>query len=177
MRRDFYSSQFFSLWFGMRTHSPLPPAAGIIHNDLSDQNILVKPEDGERYEVTGVLDFSMLVHGYVVFDVAVSIAYMMLESSHPLDVGGAILAGYEGIVPLSDAERSSVYPLVLGRLCLSLVHGRVNVRKNPENAKYLLTTAESGTRILNMLWALGKQEVERKWFSDASNYSGLSGQL
>lgn len=161
----------------MLTNCPLLSSTGIIHNDLSDQNILLKPADGEHHEVTGVLDFSMLWHGYVVFDVSISIAYIMLESSRPLDVGGAILAGYESVVPLSDVERSSIYPLVLGRLCLSLVFGRVRVRKYPENAKYLLTTAKSGTRLLSLLWSLGKQEVEKKWFSDASKYSGPSGQL
>lgn len=119
----------------------------------------------------------MLWHGYVVFDVSISIAYMMLESSRPMDVGGAILAGYESVLPLRDVERSSIYPLVLGRLCLSLVYGRVSVQKYPENAKYLLTTAKSGTRLLNLLWGLGKQEVEKKWFSDASKYSGPSGEL
>lgn len=137
----------------------------------------MKPVDGEHHETTGVLDFSLLWHGYTVFDVAISVAYMMMESCRPLDVGGAILAGYESLVALSDVERSSIYPLVLGRLCQSLVHGRVGVRKCPENAKYLLTTAESGTRLLNLLWRLGRQEVEKKWFSDASKYAGLSGQL
>lgn len=137
----------------------------------------MKPADGEHHEITGVLDFSLLWHAYIVFDVSISIAYMMMESARPLDVGGAILAGYESILPLSDVERSSIFPLVLGRLCLSLVYGRVSVQKYPENAKYLLTTAKSGTRILNLLWSLGKQEVEKKWFSDASKYSGLSGQL
>lgn len=154
--------------------SPLS-SAGIIHNDLSDQNILMKPDDGEHHQITGVLDFSLLWHGYVAFDVAISIAYVMLESSRPLDVGGAILAGYESIVPLRDVERSSVYPLVLARLCLSLVHGRVLAQVYPENAKYLFTTAKSGTRLLNLLWGLGKQEVERKWCSDSSKYSDLSG--
>lgn len=137
----------------------------------------MKPVDVEHHEITGVIDFSLLWHAYVVFDVSISIAYMMLESSRPLDVGGAILAGYESVLPLSDVERSSIYPLVLGRLCLSLVYGRVGVQKHPENAKYLLTTAKSGTRLLNLLWDLGKQEVEKKWFSDASKYLGLSGQL
>lgn len=150
---------------------------GIIHSDLNHQNILVKPVDGKHHEITGVLDFSLLNHAYFVFEVSISIAYMMMENPRPLDVGGALLAGYESILPLSDVERSSIYPLVLGRMCLSLVNGRIGVVTYPENAEYLLTTAKSGTQLLNLLWSLGKQEVEKKWFSDASKYSALSGQL
>lgn len=167
----------FSLWFWMMTNCPLRSSTGIIHGDLNHQNILVKPVDGEHHEITGVLDFSMLSNAYFVFDVSISIAYMMMESPRPLDVGGALLAGYESILPLSDVERNSVYPLVLGRMCLSLVNGRISAIKYPENSEYLLATAKSGTRVLNLLWSLGKQEVEKKWFSDASKYSALSGQL
>lgn len=137
----------------------------------------MKPVDGKHHEITGVLDFSLLNRAYFVFEVSISIAYMMMENPRPLDVGGALLAGYESILPLSDVERSSIYPLVLGRMCLSLVNGRIGVIKYPENAEYLLTTAKSGTQLLNLLWSPGKQEVEKKWFSDASKYSALSGQL
>lgn len=158
-------------------YCPLLSSTGIIHGDLNHQNILVKPVDGKHHEITGVLDFSFLNRAYFVFEVSISIAYMMMENPRPLDVGGALLAGYEGILPLSDVERNSIYPLVLGRICLSLVYGRISVTKYPENAEYLLTTAKSGTRLLNLLWSLGKQEVEKKWFSDASKYSALSGQL
>lgn len=161
----------------MMTNCPLRSSTGIIHGDLNHQNILVKPVDGEHHEITGVLDFSMLSNAYFVFDVSISIAYMMMESPRPLDVGGALLAGYQSILPLSDVERSSVYPLVLGRMCLSLVNGRISAIEYPENSEYLLATAKSGTRVLNLLWSLGKQEVEKKWFSDASKYTALSGQL
>ncbi|XP_074490644.1 hydroxylysine kinase-like [Sebastes fasciatus] len=144
---------------------------GIIHGDPNDLNILVTPVDNGRHEVSGVLDFSLLMNDCYVFDVAVLITYMMLENPSPLDVGGAVLAGWESIMVLTDDERDSLFLLVLGRLCQSLVYGRCNVRKYPDNEKYLLTTAKSGTRLLTKLWELGKKEVERKWFTDASTFS------
>lgn len=149
-------------------------STGIIHGDMRGQNILVTPVDGQRHEISGVLDFSLLLHGYYVFEVAISIAYLMMRSPNPLDVGGAVLAGYESILPLSDAERSSVYLLVLGRLCQSLVYGRISVEKYPENEKYLLSTVKGGTELLDLLRSVGKQEVERKWFSDVSKYTAIS---
>ena len=121
--------------------------------------------------VSGILDFSELMNGCYVFEVAILITYMTLESSSPLDVGGAVLAGWESIMPLTDDERDSLFLLVLGRLCQSLVYGRHNAKKYPDNAKYLLSTAKNGNGLLAKLWQLGKKEVERKWFSDARTLS------
>lgn len=144
---------------------------GIIHGDMNDHNILVTPVDNGRHEVSGVLDFSFLMIDCYVFEVAVVIAYMMLENPSPLDVGGAVLAGWESVTVLSDEEKDSLFLLVLGRLCQSLVYGRYNAIKYPDNDKYILSTAKSGTRLLNKLWEMGKKDVERKWFTDASTFS------
>ncbi|KAM9358373.1 hydroxylysine kinase-like [Symphorus nematophorus] len=143
---------------------------GLIHGDLNDQNIIVTPVDS-GHVVSGILDFSALTNGCYVFEVAILITYMMLENPSPLDVGGAVLAGWESVMLLSDDERDSLFLLVLGRLCQSLVYGRYNVKKYPDNEKYLLSSAKSGTGLLVKLWQLGKKKVERKWFSDASTFS------
>eukprot|EP00064_Thunnus_orientalis_P007872 superscaffoldBa00000899_g7894 len=145
---------------------------GIIHGDLNDQNIIVTPLGNGHHEVSGILDFSLLSNDCYVCEVAIEIMYLMLEHPSPLDVGGAVLAGWESIMVLSEYERDSLFLLVLGRFCQSLVYGRYNVQKYPDNKKYLMTTAKSGTRLLNKLWELGKEEVEKKWFHDASTYSG-----
>lgn len=144
--------------------------SGIIHGDLNDQNVIVTPVANGHHEVSGILDFSLLANGCFVFEVAVMIAYMMLENASPLDVGGAVLAGWESVMMLNHDERDSLFLLVLGRLCQSLVYGRHSVIKYPDNKKYLLTTARNGTRLLTKLWELGKEEVERKWFIDAGTY-------
>ncbi len=144
---------------------------GIIHGDLSDQNIIVTRVDNGHHELSGILDFSLLMNGCYVFELAITIMYLMLENPSPLEVGGVVLAGWESIMLLNDGERDSLFLLVLGRLCQSLVYGRYNVRKYPDNKKYLLTTAKSGTRLLTKLWELGKKEVERNWFTDASTFS------
>ncbi|KAM7387956.1 hypothetical protein PAMP_024160 [Pampus punctatissimus] len=146
---------------------------GIIHGDLNDLNIIVTPAGNGHHDVSGVLDFSLLSNGCYVFEVAIEIMYLMLENPNSLNVGGVVLAGWESIMPLNEDERDSLFLLVLGRFCQSLVYGRYNVKKYPDNKKYLLTTAKSATRLLNKLWELGKKEVERKWFHDASNYKEL----
>ncbi|XP_068446255.1 hydroxylysine kinase-like [Clinocottus analis] len=144
---------------------------GLIHGDMSDQNVLVAPAAGGRLEVSGLLDFSQLRTDCFVFEVAVMVAYMMLENRRPLDAAAALLAGWESVLPLGEEEKDALFLLVLGRLCQSLVYGRYNVTKYPDNRKYLLTTAGSGTRLLHELWQLGKKHVEEKWFTDAGTFS------
>ncbi|XP_053709401.1 hydroxylysine kinase-like [Synchiropus splendidus] len=144
---------------------------GIIHNDLNDRNILVTPALNGHHNISGVLDFAGLGKSCIVFEVAVSIMYHMLSYPRPLDVGGAILAGWQSVMVLNEEEKDSLYLLVLGRLCQSLVYGRDNARKYPDNAEYLLRTAQNGEWVLKMLWELGKEEVLKKWFSDLTMFS------
>ncbi|XP_059196359.1 hydroxylysine kinase-like [Centropristis striata] len=145
---------------------------GIIHGDTNDQNIIVTPVGNGHHNVSGMLDFSLLSNDCYVFEVAITIMYAMLENARPLDVGGAVLAGWESIMTLNEDERDSLFLLVLGRLCQSLVYGRYNAQKNPtKNKKYILSTAKTGFRLLAQLWELGKKEVESKWFADASTFS------
>ncbi|KAM4628638.1 hydroxylysine kinase-like [Polymixia lowei] len=148
---------------------------GIIHGDFSDQNILVQPVDTGDYKVSGILDFGLLSINYCIFEVAISIMYLMLENPSPVHVGGAVLAGWESVTPLNKYERDALYLLVLCRFCQSLLIGRYNASKHPENSDYLMTTSRRGTQLLTKLWELGKEEVERTWFQDASSFTQLFG--
>ncbi|CAL9695420.1 unnamed protein product [Knipowitschia caucasica] len=144
---------------------------GITHGDFSDQNILVSPVGNGHHKVSGIIDFTFLCRKCFVNEVAVSIAYLMVENPSPLNVGGAVLAGWESLIPLSDDERDCLFLLVLGRLCQSLVYGRHNSLQSSENKDYFLVTARNGFKILNELWTLGKQKVEQIWFLHANKMS------
>lgn len=137
---------------------------GVIHGDLRHHNIIVKPDESGKYKVSGILDFSLLMNGCFVYELAISIAYFMLENPSPLDVGGALVAGWESIMHLNQEEKDSLFLLVLGRLCQSLVLGRYNAQKYPDN-KYLLKTTKGGTELLTKLMGMSKEEVQQKWFS------------
>lgn len=137
---------------------------GVIHGDLRHHNIIVKPDESGNNEVSGILDFSLLMNGCFVYELAISIAYFMLENPSPLDAGGALVAGWESIMHLNQEEKDSLFLLVLGRLCQSLVLGRYNAQKYPDN-KYLLKTTKGGTELLTKLLEMGKEDVQQKWFS------------
>ncbi|XP_051550496.1 hydroxylysine kinase-like [Myxocyprinus asiaticus] len=143
----------------------------INHGDINDHNLLLEPDGPSAYKISGILDFGDMSNGYFIFELAIAIMYMMIENPNPIDVGGPVVAGWESVFPLNDAERDALYLLVLGRFCQSLVLARHAVIQQPENEKYLMTTAKTGVRHLCRLWELGKEKVERIWFLSAAQFS------
>ncbi|XP_072516970.1 hydroxylysine kinase isoform X2 [Salminus brasiliensis] len=143
----------------------------INHGDFNDHNVLVEADGPSNYRISGILDFGDMSSGYLVFELAITIMYMMIESSSPLAVGGPVIAGWESVIPLNSEEKDAVYLLVLSRFCQSLVLARHTVRQHPENEEYLMTTARTGVRLLRLLWDTGKEEVERIWCSGITEFS------
>ncbi len=160
--QHFYVSVFFFKHFYC--------IAGINHGDFNDHNLLVKPDGPSQYKISGILDFGDMSCGYFIFELAITIMYMMIENPNPVDIGGPVVAGWESVFPLNEAERDSLYLLVLCRFCQSLVMARHAVIQQPENEEYLMITARTGVRHLCHLWELGKEEVERIWFQSAAQF-------
>ena len=95
----------------------------IIHGDANDHNVIAAFGDRawERHKsVAGLIDFGDMVHSYTVGDLAVAIAYAVLDQPDPLAIARAIVAGYHACRPLSEAEVAAVFLLVQLRLCLSV---------------------------------------------------------
>ncbi|XP_059496195.1 hydroxylysine kinase-like isoform X1 [Stegostoma tigrinum] len=149
------------------------------HGDFSHTNILVQPvhtsadrsdltELQQQLDISGLLDFSDMNYGYYVFDVAISIMYLMLGSNDPVSAGGHVLSGFESVIPLLPEERNAMFLLVLCRFSQSLVLGRYNALLYPENAEYLLSTGRAGWKCLRQLWSLGQEAVGKIWFETAS---------
>lgn len=151
----------------------------INHGDLNDHNILVdlsKSASGDAvYQVSGILDFGDMSYGYYVFEVAITIMYMMIESTEPMQVGGHILAGFESVVPLTPVERSALFLLVCSRFSQSLVMAEYSCQLYPENKEYLMITAKTGWKHLQQMFDMGQKAVEEIWFETAKSYeSGIS---
>ncbi|KAF4097982.1 hydroxylysine kinase [Onychostoma macrolepis] len=142
----------------------------INHGDFNDHNLLAKPDGPSKYKISGILDFGDMSCGYFIFELAITIMYMMIENPNPVDVGGPVVAGWESVFPLNEAERDSLYLLVLCRFCQSLVMAQHAVIQQPENEEYLMITARTGVCHLGRLWELGKEEVERIWFQSAAHF-------
>lgn len=92
-------AQVFTLWDALDL-SGLPRQ--VIHNDFHPGNVL---SDGAR--ITGILDFGDVVHTARVVDVAVALCYFGWDDE--------LVAGFETVVPLRDAERAALPVLVAAR--------------------------------------------------------------
>ena len=105
-----------------RRHAPERLRRSVIHNDANDYNVLVDVGDNPRtryQRVAGIIDFGDIVHSFTIADLAVAIAYAVLDKADPLRVAAQIVSGYHATYPLPEEELSQLFDLVRLRLCLS----------------------------------------------------------
>lgn len=86
-----------------------------IHGDLNPENIMV---EGQR--VTGLIDFGDACFNPAVCDLAICLAYMMMDQPDPLTTMALIVDGYREVGSLNELEDSVLLPLVCGRLVNSI---------------------------------------------------------
>ena len=109
----------------------LPRAA--VHNDPNDYNILVTGA-GDAARVTGIIDFGDMVHGYAVGDLAIAIAYAVLDKRDPLNTAISIARGYHQARALSEAEIAALWDFVQLRLCMSAALAAWQTAQRPGDA-------------------------------------------
>jgi 4-aminobutyrate aminotransferase-like enzyme/Ser/Thr protein kinase RdoA (MazF antagonist) len=126
-----------------RVHARL--RRSVIHGDANDHNVVVTPEleaSGElgvkpgsnrgqtgvrpgsdpgqtTLRVAGFVDFGDAVHSYAVADLAIAIAYAVLDRRDPLRTALTIARAYRAERLLEDDELSALFGLVQLRLCVS----------------------------------------------------------
>ena len=92
---------------------------GLVHQDLNDFNVLVAEDAEGRLKVSGIIDFGDTLDSIRVAEVVVAGAYAMLRQPDPVGALAAVVAGFNSVVPLTDLERSVIFPLAAARLCLN----------------------------------------------------------
>lgn len=102
----------------------------VIHGDANDYNILVDP--GSQ-TVSGLIDFGDLLYSYRVADLAIAIAYVVLEKPDPLAAATSVVKGYTSEAVLSDDELETLWPLARLRLAMSVCHAAHQLQEQPDN--------------------------------------------
>src|SRR5262249_19526919 len=113
-----------------------PPAGlrrSVIHGDANDYNLLVDPQS---LSVTGLIDFGDMVYSYTVGDLAIAIAYVILDENDPRAAAAEIVSGHQNEFELLEEELDALWPLVRLRLAMSVCLAAHQLRQQPEN-KYL----------------------------------------
>jgi Ser/Thr protein kinase RdoA (MazF antagonist) len=102
----------------------------VIHGDPNDYNLLVNPHSAT---ISGLIDFGDMVYSYTVGDLAIAIAYVILDKTDPHAAAAEILNGYESEFALPHDERETLWPLVRLRLAMSVCLAAHQLRQQPEN--------------------------------------------
>ncbi len=91
----------------------------VVHQDLNDYNLLVSRGEDIRWHLSGVLDFGDALETVSVAEVAVAVAYAMLDEPVPLRAAQHVVEGFHEVRPLSDDEVACILPLAAARLAVN----------------------------------------------------------
>ncbi len=121
----------------------------VIHGDANDYNLLVDPQS---LTVTGLIDFGDMVHSYTVGDLAIAIAYIVLDKDDPHAAAAVIVNGYRSEFALLEEELEALWPLVRLRLAMSVCLAESQLRQQPDN-KYLRISQQAIRENLPRIYA------------------------
>ena len=133
----------------------------VIYNDANDYNVLVAA-DGSR--VVALLDLGDMVHSATVCDLAIALAYVMLDKPDPIAAAAQVVAAYHAVRPLTGEEIAALYPLAGGRLAMSVCYAAWQLRQAPGN-EYLNISNRPAWALLERLARLPEgwpEEVFRR---------------
>ncbi len=108
-----------------------------IHGDLNDHNVLVGGGDDlfdRRQHVTGIVDFGDMVHGIAIGELAIAVAYAVLDAADPLAVMWHLVHGHHARRAITEPELTAVFGLAALRLCMSACLAAFQQRRHPDNA-------------------------------------------
>lgn len=111
--------------------TPLLPTLrqSVIHNDANDYNLILASSDNlyeHQQRISGVIDFGDSIYSHTVNELAIAIAYAILDKADPLAAAAHIVRGYHSSntqrarCPLTDNEFAVLWGLVQMRLCVSV---------------------------------------------------------
>ena len=134
----------------------------IIHNDANDYNILVEEP---KHRVSAILDYGDMVHTATVCELAIALAYVMLDKADPIGAAAQVVAAYHEVYPLIESEIDALYTLAVTRLCCSVCYAAKQTRDVPDN-EYLNISNTPAWALLERL-----SEVEFHWPARVFRYA------
>lgn len=106
----------------------LPTA--LVHQDLHDDNVLATAAG----EIAAIIDFDDMLVSWRVAEPAVAAAYLARHTGDPVAALNAIAAGWETMIPFTEAERRVYAPVAAMRLALNAIVWQV--RSEGDRAAY-----------------------------------------
>lgn len=110
----------------------------VVHNDVNDNNILVSL-DLLHPHIAAIIDFGDAVSTHSCNDVAITLAYAIMDKANPLEAACSVLSGYHSRFPLHEKEVELLYTLIGIRLVVSVTKAALNKRHEPDNVYHQIS--------------------------------------
>ncbi len=116
----------------------------VIHNDANDNNIIVS-NDLIDPVVETIIDYGDAAYSQTINDLAVAIAYAVMDFPDPLSAALPIISGYHKNFPLKEQELEALYVLVAIRLVISVTKSAINKVNEPDNTYLQISDKQAWT--------------------------------
>ncbi|XP_058797230.1 hydroxylysine kinase [Phymastichus coffea] len=131
---------------------------GIIHGDLNENNIVIS---SDNKDVGAIIDFGDSHKNCFIFELAISLCYMITQSKD-IEMAKYVIQGYQEVRQLTLQEKRILKLCVCARLAQSLVLGSYSYQREPEN-DYLIRQHPMKWLTLKKLWPMDDNKVMKMW--------------
>jgi len=145
----------------------------VVHNDANDNNIVVSP-DLIHPRVTAIIDYGDAIHTQLINDLAVAIAYAVMDKTQVLEAALPVVSGYHNHFPLKEEELAVLHTLVAMRLIISVTKSALNRQEEPDN-EYLLISEAPAWEVLEK-WKELNPDFAHYSFRQACGYEAYPGE-
>ena len=113
--------------------------ASVLHQDANDWNVITDPADPAR--IAGLIDFGDMCHGRTVNELAITLAYALLDTPDLYAATRALIAGFSAEFPLTESEADLIFDLMRMRLVCSVCLSSRQSKLHTENDYLLISQA------------------------------------
>jgi Ser/Thr protein kinase RdoA (MazF antagonist) len=140
----------------------------VIHNDLNPGNVLI--DDRKPPGVSGVIDFGDMLRAPLIVDVAIAASYLRTIDDE-LCATTALVAGFDSITPLMEAEKAVLFDLIRTRLAatITIMYWRMSARSSDDPYLKKAFRERSSEHFLRHISRLGQKHFS-ECILDAENY-------
>lgn len=141
----------------------------VIHGDANDFNLLVD----EHSQELGLIDTGDVVYSATINELAIALAYVMMNKPSPMPVANRVVAAYHKRFPLLPEEVDSLFARICLRLVTSVCMAAAQRANQPDNA-YLSISEAAAWKLLKQLEQI-PAEIATIGFRLACGWEGHSG--
>ncbi|MCZ6593827.1 MAG: phosphotransferase [Bacteroidetes bacterium] len=161
-----FISQFQELYRQIQDiYQSLPKS--IVHNDINDYNILVS-KNVEDPQVSGIIDFGDAMYTQTVNDLAIVLAYAIMEVPDPLEAALDVLKGYHKQYRFNEDELKCLYALTAIRWVISVTKATIYKVEDPSSAYHVISEKPSWNALKR--WSKIDPEFAERSFRNACGF-------